>query len=208
MKKIILLFTFILSISLITGCKKDKKEVIQQPELENTKTYSVIGETSTIKWVAYKTTDKVPVKGNFQTIKVTNSKSAATVEEALNGILFSIPVSSLMTKDPTRDGKLKEFFFGVMDNTEFISGTFNVSDKESSVNLTMNGVTKTIPIELNIDGQMVTFTNTINLNDWNLQSALESINKACFDLHKGPDGVSKTWDEVEIKAVIYLKVNN
>ena len=207
MKKIILALitsTFILT----TSCKKDQTVIVPEVKTNNTQTYSVIGETSVVKWTAYKTTDKVAVKGKFNSININNSKKVATVKEALNGILFSIPVSSIFSNETTRDSKLKEFFFGVMKNTEFISGTFDINDTGSFVNITMNGLSKTIPIKLDIDGQKATFSNKLNLNDWDLANAVASLNKACFDLHKGPDGVSKTWDEVDIEGVIYLKVNN
>ena len=206
MKKLTL---FLIALTLITtSCKKEKNAVVPEAKTTTNQIFSVIGETSTVKWIAYKTTDKVAVKGNFDSIKITNSKKAATVEEALNGILFSIPVSSIFSNEATRDSKLKQFFFAAMKNTEFISGTFDINEKGSFVNITMNGISKTIPIELIIEGQTASFSNTLNLNDWDLGNAIASLNKACFDLHKGPDGVSKTWDEVEIKAVIYLKVDN
>lgn len=206
MKKLIL---FLIALTLITtSCKKDKNVVVPETKTTNTKTFSVIGKTSVIKWTAYKTTDKVAVKGKFNDINITNSKKAVTVKEALNGVLFSIPISSLFSEDEIRDSKLKQFFFGAMKNTEFISGTFDINEKGSFVNITMNGISKSIPIELNIDGQKATFSNTLHLKDWDLLPSLESLNKVCFDLHKGPDGVSKTWDIVDIEAVIYLKVSN
>ena len=202
------LFLIALTLIITTSCKKEKTVIVPEVKTSNAKTFSVIGETSTVKWTAFKTTDKVAVKGKFNTINITNSKKATTVEEALNGILFSIPVSSIFSNETTRDSKLKQFFFGAMKNTEFISGTFDINETGSFANITMNGISKSIPVKLNIDGQTVKFSNTINLNDWDLGNALASINKACFDLHKGSDGVSKTWDEVEIETVIYLKVSS
>ena len=207
MKKITLLL-IVTTLVITTSCKKEKNVIIPEVKTSNTKTYSVIGETSTVKWTAYKTTDKVAVNGKFNTINITNSKKAANVEEALNGILFSIPVSSIFSNETTRDSKLKQFFFAVMKNTEFISGTFDINKTGSFANITMNGISKTIPIKLDIDGQKATFSNTLKLNDWKLGDAIASLNKACFDLHKGADGISKTWDEVEIEGIIYLKVNN
>ncbi len=207
MKKILFSTLIVTASILITGCKNDKKEDTSTKILEVSKSYTVNGESSSIEWIAYKTTDKVPVKGEFKTIKITNPKEASSISEAINGVKFSIPVSSLFTNEPTRDGKLKEFFFGVLDNTEFISGEFMVTNTESNVTINMNGVSKTIPIDLMIEGQKASFISTLNLNDWNLQGAVESINKACYDLHKGPDGISKTWDEAEIKAIISLKTN-
>jgi len=41
-------------------------------------------------------------------------------------------------------------------------------------------------------------TGTIDLMDFDGKEALSSLNKKCFDLHKGADGVSKTWSEVAI----------
>ena len=32
--------------------------------------------------------------------------------------------------------------------------------------------------------------------------ALEALNQACLELHKGADGVSKTWSEVHIKGQV------
>jgi hypothetical protein len=39
---------------------------------------------------------------------------------------------------------------------------------------------------------------TMNVNDWNASAALASLNKVCLDLHRGADGVSKTWSEVTL----------
>lgn len=40
---------------------------------------------------------------------------------------------------------------------------------------------------------------------WNALEALAALNKVCFELHKGPDGVSKTWEEVAIEVSTYLR---
>lgn len=204
MKTFIKISFTVLALFITFGCKNDKKEEQSSSQEKTTLHYQVVGENSMVKWIAYKTTEKMPVKGEFKSIKITKSKSAPTINDAIDGVQFSIPVSSLFTNEPTRDSKLKEFFFGVMDNTEFISGEFSITDTQSSVSITMNGVTKAIPIDLTIEGQTASFSTTIDLNDWNLKDAVESINKACYDLHKGPDGVSKTWEEAEIKGVINL----
>jgi hypothetical protein len=212
MKKLsvfILVFTLVFTVSCKEEAKEnDKKDTTTKILTSTQKTYAVVGETSTLKWTAYKTTDKVAVSGKFNTINITKSKAGASIEDAINGVQFSIPVSSIFSNDVSRDSKLKEFFFGVMADPEMITGSFEVTNDTSIANITMNGVTKSVPVKLNVDGQKVTFTNTLQLKDWNLDAALASLNKVCFDLHKGADGVSKTWEEVQIEAVMYLKVNN
>ena len=52
---------------------------------------------------------------------------------------------------------------------------------------------------------MVTIDAVMDLDSWNAQNALISINKACKALHTGPDGVTKTWSEVKIEIATYLK---
>ena len=77
-------------------------------------------------------------------------------------------------------------------------------DGTGTINLKMNGIEKEIPITYIVSAQLVELEGTMNLDDWNAQPALASLAKACFELHKGPDGVSKTWSEVTVGAAIYL----
>ena len=120
---------------------------------------------------------------------------------------FSIPVSSVFSKNEERDSKLKQFFFGVMANTELLSGTIvTTSENKGTATITMNGIKSSFPIDYMLSGQMITLSGILNLDDFNASSAIESLNKACFDLHKGADGISKTWTEVKIDVATYLKV--
>ena len=72
--------------------------------------------------------------------------------------------------------------------------------------ITMNGETNDIPMDITIaDERRVTLVGTMNLKDWNALDALASLNKVCFDLHKGADGVSKTWEDVAIEVSTFLR---
>lgn len=197
-KKISFITFALLCCITIVSCKKEVKKESAQ--------FSIESKTITVKWIGYKTTDKVAVKGQFKEINIMNIKSGVTALEALDGAEFSIPISSLFTDEPVRDSKLKQLFFGVMDNTLSLSGTLNLDNNGTgSIDLLMNGVQQKMPITYIISGQLIELEGTMNLNDWNGQTALASINEACFDLHKGPDGVSKTWSEVAVSAAVYLK---
>lgn len=197
--KVAILF-FLTFTVLFVSCKN---EVKKEPSK-----FSVESRTITVKWTGYKTTDKVAVNGQFKEIEISNTKEANTAIEALNGATFSIPISSLFTDEPDRDSKLKNLFFGVMENTLSLKGTLNlIEDGKGTIDLLMNGVQQQIPITYIVSGQLVELEGTMNLENWNGQAALASINEACFDLHKGPDGVSKTWSEVAVGAAIYLKKN-
>ncbi|TNJ43530.1 YceI family protein [Tamlana fucoidanivorans] len=193
----------------LTSCKNDKKEVKKEAE-ETTITaekFVVKPEATSVTWTAYKTTDKKGVGGEFTVLKFDN-KEGASVEEALNNLSFSIPVSSLFTKDEGRDAKIKEFFFGAMLNTDLITGIIKYEGNTAVASLTMNGVTHDLPLNVSItDERRVSLTGTMNLKDWDALRALASLNKVCFDLHKGEDGISKTWEDVAIEVNTFLRKN-
>ncbi|MDF4202610.1 YceI family protein [Maribacter sp. SA7] len=208
MKKIALTFASALLI-VFASCKDAKKsEESKSVEAtsEATEMFSLVQDSTKVSFTAYKTTDKVPVGGMFKKINFTKTNSGATAMETLNGTEFSIPVSSLFTNDPTgtRDPKLLEFFFGVLKDTELISGVFKADGDKSSIDVTLNGETQNIPLAYEMNGDKITFTGTMDLANWNAMDAVASINKACEILHTGKDGVSKTWSEVAVKAEVLL----
>ena len=153
-----------------------------------------------VEWTAYKTTDKVPVSGTFNKVEVANLQTGDTPEEVLNGATFSIPVSSLFSDNEERDTKLKKLFFGIMSNTELISGKFIHEGNESKISIKMNGVTRDVPVKTSFAANTFRMNGTIQLPDFNTQEAMESLNAACYELHMGADGVSKTWEDVAIEG--------
>jgi polyisoprenoid-binding protein YceI len=197
----ILIYLIIIIFSFTTfSCKKAKVEV---PKAK----YSIETKTTTINWTAYKTTAKLPVKGVFKEINISNGKTAQTPKDVLNGLEFSIPVSSIDSKDPTRDAKLVKDFFGTMKNTQNLTGKIKIGENgKGSVNLTMNGITFELPLTYIISGQLAEIEATMNLDNWQAKLAIETLNKVCNEKHKGEDGISKTWNEVNLHIVSYLKV--
>lgn len=208
MKKISL-FVLVLILGL-TSCKNEKTDTKTETiEALETEQFVIKPEATSVKWTAYKTTEKKGVGGEFTTVNF-DEKSGNSPEEALNGLNFSIPISSVFTNDPsnTRDAKIKEFFFGAMLDTELLNGTIKYVNNAYVASLTMNGVTNDLPLDINItDERRVSLTGTMNLKDWNALEALASLNKVCYDLHKGADGISKTWEDVAIEVSTFLRKN-
>lgn len=193
-----------------TSCKNEKKDTKNETvKTATTKQFVIKPEATSVKWTAYKTTEKKGVGGEFTTVNF-DEKSGASPQEALNGLNFSIPISSVFTNDAsnTRDAKIKEFFFGAMLDTELLKGSIKYINDTYVATLTMNGVTNDLPLDIKItDERRVTLTGTMNLKDWNALEALASLNKVCYDLHKGADGISKTWEDVAIEVSTFLRKN-
>lgn len=203
MKKVAII-AFAISIFTIS-CKKEEKVETPVDETVVETGLKIIADSTKVNWTAYKTTDKVAVGGSFTEIELKDTKQGETPQQVLEGARFSIPVSSVFTNNPERDGKLKEFFFMVMKDPEFIGGEFHSKNGSSYLMLTINSITKEVPVNIEYVNNKFTITGTINLEDFGAQDALTSINKACFDLHKGPDGVSKTWSEVAISGSVVFE---
>ncbi len=202
MKKIYVFPLFLLTIILLNSCKENVKKEATLPE----KSYTVLADSTIINWTAYKTTAKVPVKGQFSEITIENVKKDSTVLGALNGLKFKIPVSSLYTKDTIRDAKLKEFFFGSMKNSSTITGTVHINKENgSTVDISMNGITRALPIAYIVTDNKVTIVGNMELDNWQAKAALEALNVVCKDLHTGDDGISKTWSDVKIEVIAVLK---
>ena len=199
MKKLILFMLAVGISSQFTACKTEKKKETTVKKEIKTFPFSLKTAKNSINWVAYKTTDKLPVKGKFKKVNITKNGEGNTAKEAIDGAEFSIPVSSIFTADVSRDFKLKKFFFGVMDTTSLLSGALNISDDTNGIaSITMNGVTADLPFTYTLKGNEFKLTATMNLDNWNAQKAVESLNVACKVLHTGKDGITKTWNEVAI----------
>jgi len=194
------LFSLLLLLSItISSCKEAKKPTKQQKE---STMYVVNPTTTSVTWTAYKTTEKLPVKGEFKVIELTKAAPATNLKDALNNLEFSIPISSLFSNNEERDSKLKTSFFGSMIATSTIKGKI-ITETETSgkVELTLNGVTHELPIAYLLDGQMATMEATMDLDNWQAKTALAALNAVCKEQHTGPDGVTKTWSDVKINIV-------
>ena len=208
MKKIIYTLLIITSVNFIS-CKSEVKK--ENNEKVTTKTeekalFSLKEANNLISWTAYKTTEKKPVNGVFQKVNIIANGEGNTIKEAINNTEFSIPVSSVFTKDTGRDFKIKKFFFGIMDKTELLSGKLILeNDSIGYSNLTMNGITKKLAFKYSIKENSFNLKGSLKISDWNAENALNSLNEACKDLHKGSDGITKTWDEVTINITSTFK---
>lgn len=187
------------------SCKKKTEEKAEpQPTVTSTETYQVTAQNSKVEWTGYKFTEKKGVSGVFKNINVLNAPKSETVMGAFNGVDFTIPASSIYSKNEARDYKLKTLFFGMMDNTELLSGSFVTEGEQIFLNLKMNNTQKKIPLKHTVAGRNVRLQGSLNILDFGASKAFNSIHKACELLHTGKDNISKTWEDVAIDALVVL----
>lgn len=158
---------------------------------------------SGVEWTAYKTTDKVAVSGRFDVVLVKNAKEdGKTPQEVLEGADIIATVATLNSDQIDRDQKLKDILFGNMINTSEIKGQLHFRDGKTYLNLTLNNVSKEYEVKSTFENNVFMIETDVDLMDFNSGKAMEALNQACLELHKGADGVSKTWSEVHIKGQV------
>ncbi len=215
MKKILFAIS---SAVLISACGGgDTATAVEKPKQDSVKpevcTYSYDSSATTIGFGAFKFTEKKEVKGGFLKFEVEGTKEDTIAFNVIEEASFKIDIEGLNTKDQARDFNIKSTFFAKMDSTSFITGHVKGLIKGEkgpdsvNVQVRMNNIEKGVHLALNLNGQELSLTGTINLNDFKAQKALTSLNKTCKDLHKGSDGKSVTWPEVNIYVSTTLKKN-
>jgi len=201
-KKLPILLCSFIVLSCNTGQEKNIK-VDDNKELEakaNECIYSFSDSTIKLFWAGYKTTDKLKVLGSFQEIKTNHSdQKFSSIDELVNGITFSINSKSSESGDPIRDTNLRDYFFNYLtDNFQINGDVLEYNDAFMTANIDVLGVDRQVKFSHSIVNNVLKLRAVISLDELGAYKAYNSISAKCYELHKGPDGVSKTWDEVNV----------
>jgi polyisoprenoid-binding protein YceI len=164
-----------------------------------------------VTWKAYKTLAKLGVGGEFTSVNYTpNKKEGKNFEELLVGSTVSIDISKVDTKNEGRDKTLVESFFTKLNGKTIEGKIVAIKAKKREkgkpytgtldVNITMNEKLLQVPMSYIYDKENFKADGIIDLFDFEAKPALSSINKSCYDLHKG-----KTWNDVSISFITTIK---
>jgi len=201
-------FIILFSIVLISCNSNNNKEVKQENSKISNDSYQLdIGKTKVI-WNGYKTTDKVKVVGYFNEFSTDReNQEFSSIDELVNGLTFSIKSSSSLSGDPIRDKNLKDHFFKYLTEDFVINGTLGQPINDSvDVTFDVFGQKRTLRFgyqdNISPDSKsdyMIEISGSIDLeSQFGGLKAFNAISKKCYDLHKGADGVSKTWKQVDV----------
>jgi hypothetical protein len=193
MKKTILILFSLFTISHAGGCV-----LVQSGDMN-------------VTWKAYKTLSKVGVSGVFTAVKyVPMAKEGANFRELLVGSTISIDATQIDTSNLSRDKTLVKMFFKQLISTTIegkivaMKADKRVKGKPYTgvldVELSFNAKKMTIPMVYIYEKEQFKAKGIIDLFDFSAHEALGSINKSCYDLHKG-----KTWNDVNIAFSTHIK---
>ena len=151
---------------------------------------------SELEFKAFKTPLKVGVKGTFDNYTL-QAVPSVSQKELLSSSSVTIETKNVNTGNKGRDAKLVSSFFEVQGVKQITAKVLSVQGEIADVSITMNGVTKTVPMKIEFDDDEIELEGVIDLGDFTMLPSLQSINKACYALHKG-----KTWQDVELEFKI------
>lgn len=174
-------------------------------------------DTGSVKvaWTAFKTSEKTPVQG---TLKDLTFKTPVKGGKSLKAVLAQTKAFGQIDSEkksdsgnPARDLTLFQKFFSLIASQGKVSGAFtHIKGDEKAgqmdLRLDLNGKARAVTMKytMNSTGDFEA-SGEFDMNDYGLEAALASIHKACEELHKGKDGVSKTWPNVGVKLT--AKIN-
>ncbi|OOV44525.1 hypothetical protein B1J93_05880 [Leptospira kirschneri serovar Pomona] len=187
----------------------------EETDKNKTCIYSYDHGNTKFGWKAFKFTEKTGVGGSFDKIEVVGTTAGNSLEKTFKGMKFTIDPNTVNSGNSDRDAKIKSALFYSMKKNGKIEGkVISVelnSDKTSGkgiIGLTLNGVTKKIDLSFTLqNGTQLDAKTNLNLGDFKALTAVELLNKVCMDLHKGKDGISKLWPEVELTISTKLKLD-
>lgn len=216
MKKSILTLAVFGTVFMTSCGSEDKKEENEEVAVETTEEvvenchYELEENRVAVSWTAYKYTEKAGVGGAFDEVKVEGFNAEKdNIVFAIGSAQFSIPVSSTNTNNPDRDGKIKEHFFGTMNETDELTGYIssmsadgNEEGTAGSGNLMikMNNAENEVPFTWTYENDTIVLNAEMDVNNWGAEASVTALNDVCKDLHTGEDGVSKLWPNVSLKA--------
>ena len=163
---------------------------------------------------AFKTPLKIGVGGEFNSVEyVNNNKTAPNLSTLLKGAKVTINTASVDSGNAIRDKKLAELFFGKLTQNEIDAKILDLkldkADGKSkaltgvvTIEIMMNGVIHPAELKFTYEKDIFQADGSIDLADYKALGALASINKACYDLHRG-----KTWSDVGISFNMIIKEN-
>ncbi len=200
------LFVLLLSLSACSSPDSSNSESTSQEETTTTPdTYTADVSNLELKWTAYKFTDKLGVSGVFDNCTARLRNNSSTIEELLTGAKMTIATTSVNSNNEIRDAKLRDSFFKVF-NTEVITAKIISADSGKGVmELTMNEIPNNLDFNYSLKSDTVFLNTSLDLLLWKGKEAMDSLNTVCYDLHKGVDGRSKLWPDVDVSLSIPVK---
>ncbi|NVJ53192.1 MAG: YceI family protein [Campylobacteraceae bacterium] len=154
-----------------------------------------------VGWTGYKTEKKVGVSGTFKDVDLQITKNDDFVK-FLKSAKVKIDTSSLDSGLEIRNKSMVSTLFSLKSSEKILASIANINENNGALTLmlTMNEVTKSIPMKYSVKDNKVVASGVIDILDYSMSESFAKFAKECFNLHKG-----KTFSEVTISFELPFK---
>ena len=168
--------------------------------ISNLNAYEINGDLG-VKWTGFKTEKKVAVSGTFNEINL-DIKSSENLSEFLKSAKVKINSISLESKNEGRNKSMTSTLFSLATAKEIKGAILEVNETKKTLllDLTMNEVTKIVPMTYEIIDGNITAKGTIEILDFNLKGSFLAFAKECAVYHE-----NKSYSDVDIEFTIPFK---
>jgi len=154
-----------------------------------------------VKWTGFKTEKKAPVSGSFKDIQLNISKSD-DLSKFLKSAKVQITTASFDSKNPFRDNNITSTLFSLA-TSKYIKGSISSVDtakNELILDVTMNEVTKQVPMKYKVEKGNITAMGSIDILDYDMKNPYMTFAKKCASFHQ-----NKSFSDVNIEFTIPYK---
>lgn len=185
-------------LGLFPACTENSKNEVKNESSVDAKLdciYSYDKAKTKVFWMAYKTSDKLKVVGQFEEFSTNHeNQQFSSLEELMNGLEFTINSGSSVSGDEIRDLSLRDYFFKLFTENFKIKGSLSdISEKSALATIDVYGVANSFALNYSMENNILKMKGKFSLEEFGAKNAFNSIHQKCFDLHKGV-----TWDEVDV----------
>lgn len=211
MKQLLSYTLSMIFVFLIFSCNtSEKKKAPQQDEgtqVQSVQNYSIDTSGVSIKWTAYKFTEKLGVSGIFDQFALNLKNDHGSLETLLEDAEMTINTVSVNTGNEIRDPKLRTSFFKVFHTDTIFGKILDTKEGQETLELKMNNILHNVAYTYSLKNDTLFLTTHLDLRQWNGGEALKSLNKECYEVHTGGDGISKLWPDVDVVLKFPIKMN-
>ncbi|NHF59632.1 YceI family protein [Flavobacteriaceae bacterium TP-CH-4] len=201
-----------LMVLMVLSCKqsgtKDQSTATGPATAKSGQPYSIDTSETVLQWTAYKFTNRAAVNGTFSDFVLFTKGTSETTNVLSPGDSIVINTLSVDTGNGIRDDKLRRYFFQVL-HSDTIKGTILEAGEETGkMSLEINALSNTVDYRYSRKKDTLILTTGIDLSDWEGEEAINSLNRECYELHMGPDGISKLWPTIDISLKLPMKIDS
>lgn len=168
----------------------------------NLNAYELDGKLD-VKFTGFKSAKKVGVSGTFKTIKL-DIKKSAKLADFLKSSNVEIDALSVDTKMAFRDKNITSTLFSLASAKTIMGSISSVKgdDKKGtlSLKLTMNKVTKEVPMTYMVDAGKIMVKGSVEILDFALNDSFAAFALKCKAFHQ-----NKTYSDVALEFTIPYK---